>query len=438
MKINFYNLISFLGIFVLIFTAWLFSADKKRMNWRAIIWGIIIQIVFGLFIFVIPAGTKLFLLFNDVIVKILDAATSGSKFLFGRLAIPPGQVSDSGEPSLGFMLAFQGFPTIIFFSSFISILYFFRIMPVIIRGFAYIFTRLMKVSGAESLVTSSNIFAGVESVLTVKPYLEKMTSSEFCTILTAGMATVASNVLALYIFSLKQYFPSIAGHLISASILSAPAAIVMSKVIMPEKENPETLGVHVKLHYEKEKSFFEAVINGANSGLKMIAGIAALLVAGLGLISVLDLFISFVGGKINLLAGIHFDWTLRNILGYVFYPVTLIMGVPGSDAGIISKIIGERLVLTEVVSYQDLAAALSKNMILDMRSTVIATYALCGFAHIASMAIFVGGTAALAPQRTRAISGVAVRALIAATLACFQTACIAGMFYTNNSILLGN
>jgi CNT family concentrative nucleoside transporter len=353
------------------------------------------------------------------------------------LALAPGQVNDSGEKSIGFILAFQAFPTIIFFSALIAILYYFGIMSLVIRAFAFVFTKLMRISGAESLVVSSNIFVGIESTLTVKPYLNKMTSSELCTILTAGMATVASNVLALYVLSLQEVFPTIAGHMVSASLLSAPAALVTSKIIFPENENPETLGMQVKPFYEKENSLFEAIINGANSGVKMIVGIVALLIAVLGLVALVDLLLSTLGATINPLFGFEGQWSLKAICGYIFYPFTIILGVPLSDAGEVSKIIGERLIVTEVVSYQDLAFALEQNLFKYPRSAVITTYALCGFAHLASMAIFVGGVCALAPDRTRNIGHVALRALLAATLACLITACVAGTFYTQNSILLG-
>jgi len=432
-----YNLVSFAGIFVLIGFAWLISADRKNMNWKVIFWGTSLQLLFAVFVFLIPIGSKIFLFLNEAVIKILEPASAGAKFVFGRLALAPGQADPSGETSLGFILAFQAFPTIIFFSALISILYFFNIMQPIIKGFAWLFTKLMKVSGAESLVTASNIFAGVESALTVRPYLARMTSSEFCTILTAGMATVSSNVMVLYVLSLKTQFPAIAGHLISASVLSAPAALVMSKIIMPEKDVPETLGVNVSPYYEKEGSFFESIINGANAGVQMIIGIVALLIAALGLVALADLLFSALGAKINLLIGLHFDWSLKNLISYIFYPFTLAMGIPLSDASVTSKIIGERLIVTEVVSYRDLAAAIDKNLLHHSRSIVITTYALCGFAHLASMAIFVGGTAALAPGRTRSIAEVAFRALIAATLACFMTACVAGTFFTETSILLG-
>jgi len=350
-----YNLVSFSGIFVLLGFAWLLSCEKKNMNWRVIGWGVGLQILIALFIFVVPVGAKVFLFLNDAVVSVLDSASAGAKFVFGRLALPPGQVDEAGQSSLGFILAFQAFPTIIFFSALISILYFFNIMQLIIRAFAYVFTKLMKISGAESLVAASNIFVGVEATLTVKPYLGRMTRSEICTILTAGMATVASNVLALYVFSLKEQFPAIAGHLVSASLLSAPAALVMSKIILPEGQRPETLGIHIRPAYEKENTLFEAIINGANAGVKMILAIVALLIAILGLVALADLFLSFLGAKINLLFDLQIDWSLKTILGYIFYPFTVILGIPPSDAVLASKIIAERVIVTEVVSYGDLA-----------------------------------------------------------------------------------
>jgi len=432
-----YNLVSFGGIFVLIGLAWVLSNDKRNMNWRVIGWGIGLQLLIAIFIFCVPAGAKVFLVVNNVVVKVLDSASAGAKFVFGRLALAPGLVNEAGEESLGFILAFQAFPTIIFFSALIAILYYLKIMPLIVRGFAYVFTKLMRVSGAESLVTASNIFVGVEANLIVKPYLSRMTDSEICTTLTAGMATVASNVLALYVFSLKDVFPTIAGHLVSASLLSAPAALVISKIIFPEKAQPETLGIHVRPFYEKDNSVFEAIINGANAGVKMILGIVALLIAILGFVALVDLALSAAGAKINSLFNINTELSLKTIFGYIFYPFTIILGVPLNDAGVVSKIIGERLIVTEVVAYKDLATSLEQNLLQHPRSAVIATYALCGFAHLASMAIFVGGVCALAPEKSRNITGAAFRALIASTLACLMTACVAGVFFTEGSILFG-
>ena len=335
-----YNLISLAGIFVLMGFAWLISSDRKNMNWRLLMWGVVFQFVFACFIFVVPAGSTFFLFINSVILEVLDCALAGTEFVFGRLALAPGTANSEGESSLGFFLAFQAFPTIIFFSALMSALYYLRVMPALIKGFAYVFTRFMRISGAESLCASSNIFVGIESGLTIKPHLLSMTKSELCTVLTAGMSTVASSVLALYVMALQKTFPNIAAHLISATILSVPAALIMSKIILPEGEKPETLGVNVKPHYDRDSNIFESVINGANAGLKLAAGIVALLIAVLGLVALLDLGLGAVGEEINLFTGLNFDWSLKGLLAYVFYPFVLVMGVPLEDARIVAGIIG--------------------------------------------------------------------------------------------------
>lgn len=414
---------------------WLFSRHKRTVNWRLIGGALALQALFALFIFKVPAGSRLFLGINAAVIKVLDAASAGSRFVFGRLALPPGSVGEAGEPSLGFFLAFQAFPTIVFFSALVAILYYIGVLPWLISRFAAIFTRVFNISGAESLCAASNMFVGVESAIAVRPYLRDMTLSELCTVLTCGMATVASNVLALYVFTLQNQFPTIAGHLVSASVIAAPSALIMSKLVLPETGVPVTLGRTVAPYQEREKSLFEAVINGANTGVRVVVGIVALLLAVLGLVALADLAIGALGSLANTAFGFRFDWSLRGLAGVVFYPLTLVIGVPLEDAGLISRIIGERLIVTEVASYQHLAAAISAGRIVNPRSTVIATYALCGFAHVASMAIFVGGVSALVPDRTHELSRVGLRALLAATLACMLTASIAGTFYAGGSIL---
>lgn len=432
-----FNLVSFAGIFILMAFAWLLSSNRKVINWRVIIWGCILQLVFAVFIFVLPAGADLFMFINNILIKVIDVASSGTKFLFGRLALPPGTTNEWGEESLGFIFAVQVLPQIIFFASLMAVLYYIGFMSWLIKIFARIFTKLMKVSGAEALCTSSNIFVGIESATTVRPYLERMTRSELCTILTAGMATIASTVLAIYILILQKQFPAIAGHLVSASFLSAPAAIIMSKILLPETESPETLGMDVKPFYKKESSIIEAIINGANAGLKLAVGVVALLIAFLGLVALVDFIFTGAGSKINGIINMNIDWSLKGLMGYIFYPFTLIIGVPPSDAFEISKIIGERTIVTETKSYMDLANLISTGALHNPRSAFLATYALCGFAHVASLAIFVGGIAALVPKRTADLSAVGPRALLAATLACLMTASVAGTFFSGSSILLG-
>lgn len=426
-----YHLMSFAGIFIFIFLGWIMSNNRRIVNWRVIGWGLGLQFCFGLFVFKVPAGTAFFMTINDAVVKIVEASAAGTKFLFGPLALPPGT-----EGSPGFILAFQPLPTVIFFSALMSLLYYWRIMPFLIRLFAGVFTRLMKISGAESLCVASNIFVGVESAFTIRPHLAGMTKSELCTALTAGMATVASSVMALYVFMLREQMPAIAGHLVSASILSAPAAIVMAKIICPETGAPATLGIAVRLEYERESNLFEAIINGANAGVKAVVGISALLLAVLGFVALVDAVMSAAGGWLNALVGVHIDWTLKGLLGYLFYPLTFLMGVPACDASAVARIVGERLVVTEVAGYRDLAAALSHAAITP-RSGIITAYALCGFAHFASLAIFIGGFGALAPGRIKDLSEVGIRSLVAASIACMITACIAGMFYSHQALLFG-
>jgi len=427
---NFYNLVSFLGLFVFLFLVWAISENRRQVNYRTVLTGLGIMLLFAFFIFLFPFGPKVFLFLNNVFLVFLNASGAGAEFLFGPLALPPGVSDAGGAKSLGFILAFQVFPVIIFFSAIMSVLYFYGVMQKVIRIFSIIFTKFMRVSGAESLVVASNIFVGIESAFTVRPYINNMTRSELCMVLTAGKATVSSSVMGLYVFILQAEFPTIAAHLMSASLISAPAAIVISKILVPETESAETAGLNVDPNYKKESGVIEAVIKGSEGGVRMIVGIAALLVAVLGIVKLFDLGTVNIGHYINVFLNIDINWSLKSLLGYAFYPFTLLIGIPFEDALKISRVIGERLVLTEVVSYQDLAKLIKDGQITNHRTIVVTSYALCGFAHFASMAIFVGGISALAPKRTSDIAKLGIKALIAATIACLLTACIAGIFYT--------
>lgn len=413
------NLISLVGMFGLILLAWLGSNNRRVINWRVIVWGVILPLVFGFFIFQVSAGHNLFIIVNNGVDKILSFAKEGMVFLFGPLALSPGETG-----SLGFILAFQALPTIIFFSALMALLYYIGLMSPIIKGFSWLFTKLMRISGAESLYVSSNIFVGVESAFTVRPYLARMTNSELCTILTMGMGSVASTVLALYTAILKPQFGMIAGHLVSASIMAAPISILISKLILPETQTPETLGLSVNEKYDKPANWIEAIIQGANEGVRLCVGIVALLLAFLGLLAM-----------VNWILGATVGISLQQILGYLFYPLTVLMGVPIEDVPIVSQLLGERVIVTEFVAYQDLAKHI-QNGVISSRSMVIATYALCGFAHIASLAIFVGGTAALVPERAKDIARVGFRALIAATITCLVLGAIAGIFFTDADTIL--
>jgi CNT family concentrative nucleoside transporter len=250
------------------------------------------------------------------------------------------------------------------------------------------------------------------------------------------MATVSSNVLAVYVFSLRDQFPGIGGHLVLASFLSAPAALAAAKLVLPETEQPETLGRAVVPHHEPEENLFAAVIGGANAGVRLVAGIVALLLAVLGMVALANVLLSGAGNGLNTWLGWNVDWSLEGLLGYLFHPVTLLLGVPPEDAAVAARLIGERVVVTELTAYQDLNTALAAGDLQQPRSIVIITYALCGFAHLASLAIFVGGVAALAPRRTVTLTQVGFRALLAATIACLMTACVAGIFYHEGMLQL--
>ena len=410
-----YNLVSLGGVFVLMAVAWALSSHRRVLNARVIAFGVGLQFLLAGVVFWLPGSEKRFRGLNAVVLPLIEAAQAGQKFVFGPLADP----AKSG----GFVLATQALPLIIFFSALMGLLYYWGVMQWVIRGFAWVFTRLMRISGAESLCAASNIFVGIESATTIRPHLKDMTRSELCTILTVGMATVASTTLGIYVTLLQGTFPSIAGHLISASLLSAPAAIVMSKLILPETGQPVTLGKHIKLTYQRESGAIEAVINGAMAGVKMLVGICALLIAFLGLIAVIDLALGAAGTKLSVL------------MGYVMYPLAVVMGVPPSDAAEVGQMLGIRMLATEIPAYTRLAELTGKGAMAP-RSVVISAYALCGFAHVASLAIFVGGIAVIVPERRKDLARVGPRALLAATLACLMTGAVAGAFFRDGGSIL--
>ncbi|MCB1166425.1 MAG: nucleoside transporter [Leptospiraceae bacterium] len=423
---SWYNGLSLLGILTFIMFAWVLSENRRALRWKPVLAGLILALAIGAFLFSPIGGTVVFRWINGGVLALISAASAGARFLFGPLALPPYE-----EGSIGFILMFQALPTIVFFSAFIALLYYFGVMSFLVRIFAWVFTRVFRTSGAESLTTASNIFVGVESILTVKPHLAKMTRSELHLVLTAGMATVASNVMALYVSMLQNQFHEIAGHLISASLLSAPAAVVFAKILVPEREQPETLGLHVHPHYEKEDSFIEAIINGSTNGMKLIFGIVALLLAVIGLVELLNLILKSASAALTDGAA---TFSLEDLMGYIFYPFTIMMGIEPSQAFSAARIVGERIVLTEVASYGHLAQAIGDGT-LDKRSAIIVSYALCGFAHFASLAIFAGGITAIVPEKTKEVASVAFRALISANLACLMTGAVAGLFYTGQSVL---
>ena len=423
-----HHAVSLVGFVIFAGVAWLLSSNRRRVAWKTIAWGVALQLIIGLIIFRLPASQRVLLWVNNAVVVLLNASKSGSSFLLGPLAASPGETG-----SVGFILVFQVLPVVIFFAAFTAMLYHLRVLQVFVRLFAWLFHRTMKISGAESLSSAANIFVGIESALVVRPYLERMTRSELLLILTTGMGTVASSTLGVYVAFLTGVFPQIAGHLISASILAIPACVVVSKLLVPETETPETLAaVPPEDESSHSTSLIGAIIQGAMDGLKLSAGISALIIAILGIVALLDKLL----GVASSWFGMAEPLSIVRILGWVFYPFAFLLGLQTSDVPLAARLLGERVILTEVFSYNHLSQLISSGQLTDPRTVVVLSYALCGFAHVAAMAIFVGGTAALAPSRRDDLASLGVRALLAATLATLMTGCIAGIFSGTEGVLL--
>jgi CNT family concentrative nucleoside transporter len=369
-----------------------------------------------------------FLWLNDAVLGLLHASKSGTAFLFGPLGAGP------GEPgSIGFILMFQVLPVVIFFSAFTAALYHLRVLQPVVYLCAKLFHRSLGISGAEALYGASQIFVGIESALVVRPYLERMTRSELLMLLTTGMCNVASSTLGLYVAFLSDVFPHIAGHLLSASVLSIPAGVIMAKLLIPETGLPETLArVPPEDPAMRTHHLMGAIIEGAMDGLKLAAGIAALLIALLGLMALMDQILAAPSAWLGLMEPL----SLVRLLGWIFYPLTALLGITPADVPAAARLLGERVIATEVVSYQHLAQLTRMGQLADARTVVILSYALCGFAHVASVAIFVGGIAALVPSRRDELGSLGPRALFAATLATLMTASVAGLLTTGEGVLL--
>lgn len=453
---------SFVGIFVLIGIAYAISLDRKAIAWRVVIGGALLQIVFALVVLRTAAGKAFFFTVNDVIVSLLGFAKDGSRFVFGNLVdnnvpvgTPIGGPGDTMGPILpeamtglanvGAFFAFSVLPTIIFFSAFMAILYHFGIMQIVVRGFAWIMEKTLKTSGAETLSASANIFVGqTEAPLIVRPYLLKMTRSELFCVMTGGFATVAGGVMAAYVGFLHDRFPTIAGHLMAASVMSAPAALVMAKIICPETEKAETAGGAGKVDIPRtDSNAIDAATRGATEGLTLAFNVAAMLIAFIALIALADQLIAFgaawvepiLGGPFAALGIAPFPSSLKEIFGWCFAPLAWILGVRSADCVMVGQLMGTKMVVNEFVAYLDLAALVER---MSPRSTVIAIYALCGFANFSSIGIQIGGISALAPERRHDLAKIGLRAMFAGALACFMTGAIAGMIATEGSSLLTN
>ncbi len=402
------KLMSLVGLFAMIGVAYGLSTSRKDIKWKTIITGIVLQLVFGLIILKTPFGMSIFEGARAAFAGVLEYTSEGSRFIFGDLT----NVSKSG-----FIFAFLVLPTIIFMSSLMSVMYHMGIMQKIVEFTAKLMMKVMGTSGAESLSAAANIFVGqTEAPLVVKPFIDKMTKSELMALMTGGMATVAGGVLAAYVGMGID-----AGHLLAASVMSAPAALLCAKLMVPETEQSQTEGI-VKVDLPKaHANFIDAAASGAGEGLTLALNVGAMLLAFIALIAMLNGFLGWTGALVGV-PQLSFEF----LIGYVFAPFAFLMGVPWDDCLQVGVLLGKKIVVNEFVAYLDLQAAVAAGT-LSERAITITTYALCGFANFSSIAIQLGGIGSIAPGRRHDLAKLGIKSLIAGTLACFMTACIAGL-----------
>lgn len=408
------------GLAVLISVAFAFSSNKRDVDWRQISAGVGLQIVFAVIVILVPGGREFFNVISSIFVKIIDFALVGGQFIFGDLA---------NNSKFGFIFAFQVLPTIVFFASLMSVLYHIGIMQKIVQAMAWVMLKLLRVSGSESLSVAANVFIGqTEAPLVVRPYISKMTESELLTMMVGGMATIAGAVLAAYIAMLggadeaQRLF--YARHLLAASVMAAPATIVIAKLLKPEVEKSLTKGT---VHLEIEKTatnVIEAAANGAADGVKLSLNVAGMLLAFFALITMLNFPLAWIGQVTGIEAMIGQTLSLSAILGYLLAPLAWIIGVPWSEATLVGGLIGEKIVINEFVAYMHLSEIKG---LLSEHSVLISTYALCGFANFSSIAIQLGGIGGLAPNRRSDIARLGMYAVLGGTLATMMTATIAGV-----------
>lgn len=419
-----------LGLAFLVLVGYLLSSNRRRIDWRLVGSGLLLQVIFAVLVLKVDRVANSFDWLSQQVVTFLNFSEKGAEFLFGGLV--------NNQDTFGYIFAFKVLPTVVFFSAFTSVLYYFGIIQRVIKVFAWVMSRSMRLSGAESLAAAANIFIGqTEAPLVVKPYLDKMTKSELMCLMVGGMATIAGGVLAAYIAFLggsseaeKIYF---AKHLLTASIMSAPAAIVIAKMLYPETEE-----VDRKLDVSKEKigtNVLDAIARGTTDGLKLAINVGAMLLVFTALIAVFNwITVDWIGGPTGLneqinqqTAGRYSGLSLQYILGNLFAPVAWIIGVPAADIVSVGQLLGEKTILNEFFAYASLSDLKNSGLLTSNRSIVIATYSLCGFANFASIGIQIGGIGGLAPSQQSNLAKFGIKALIGGTVAALMTATIAGM-----------
>ena len=402
------SILGILGLFTLLSIAFILSENRSAINIKTVLYGLIFQLIFALFILKTPFGAPIFSFLDQSINILIGFSSSGSDFLFKSyidgVGFHPGLIN----------FAFSTLPTIIFFSSLVAVLYHFGILQTIIKFIARRMQLTLGTSGSETLSVAGNIFLGqTESPLMVRPFVSKMTKSELMAVMTGGFATVSGGVLAIYVSWLTD-IQGIAGHLLAASVMSAPAALVVAKIIYPETEESQTMG-DVNVNIEQTNiNAMEALSNGATDGLKLAANIAAMLIAFISFVAMVNYFLSFGGTS------------MEEIFGIIFRPLAWTMGVPWNEAQLVGMLMGKKIVLTELVAYGDLQNLIRDGMISE-RSAIISTYALCGFSNFASIGIQLGGIGAMAPERKKDLAKLVTKAMFGGAIASWLTATIAGL-----------
>ena len=402
------SFLGILGLFTLLAIAYLLSENKNAINYKTVVYGLIFQLLFALFILKTPFGAPIFSFLDTSINILISFSSSGSDFLFRSyidgVGFHPGLVN----------FAFSTLPTIIFFSSLVAVLYHYGILQSVIKFIASRMQQSLGTSGSETLSVAGNIFLGqTESPLMVRPFVGKMTNSELMAVMTGGFATVSGGVLAIYVSWLTD-IAGIAGHLLAASVMSAPAALVVAKIIYPETQESKTMG-DVNINIEQTNiNAMEALSNGATDGLKLAANIAAMLIAFISFVAMVNYFLSFAGTS------------MEEIFGIVFSPLAWTMGVPWNEAQLVGMLMGKKIVLTELVAYGDLQTLIQEGAI-SQRSAIISTYALCGFSNFASIGIQLGGIGAMAPDRKKDLAKLVTKAMFGGAIASWLTATIAGI-----------
>jgi len=416
------------GLASLIGLAWLFSNNKRAVDWKLVITGVALQIAFATVVLIVPGGKEVFDWLSKGFVAVLGFVGAGSNFIFGSLM-------DTSK--FGFIFAFQVLPTIIFFAALMGVLYHLNVMQAVVRAMAWAITKVMRVSGAETTSVCASVFIGqTEAPLTVRPYISRMTESELITMMIGGMAHIAGGVLAAYVGMLGggdvAQMEFYAKHLLAASIMAAPATLVIAKILIPETGEPLTRGT-VKMEIEKTASnVIDAAAGGAADGLRLALNIGAMLLAFIALIAMLNAPLTWIGDVTGLANALGRPTDIANLLGLLLAPLAWVIGVPWSDATVVGGLIGQKVVINEFVAYLQLADIVNcktAGVALTNQGMLIATYALCGFANFSSIAIQIGGIGGLAPERRSDLARFGLRAVLGGSIATFMTATIAGVIY---------